>query len=136
MAPANRATRRPDVADADDAERLPGELGVHDLVASGPVALAGHAVDLDRALHARQHEHQRVLGHRLGVGAGRVDHGDAVPRGRVEVDGVEAHAVAPDDSHVGARVEDHVVATRARAEQDALRLPGQLDDGLRLLVRA
>src|SRR5262249_47694919 len=54
---------------------------------------------------------------------------------RVEVDRVQAHAVAAHDPEVRARAKDGVVATWTRAEENAFRLPRQLDHGLGLLVR-
>jgi hypothetical protein len=103
----------------------PANFGVHRVVARKPVARARPLVDLDGALGAHQHEHQRVLGHRLRVRAGRVHHRDAETRRRRDVDDVEAGAVAPHHPELLARGHERLGAQRLPAEQDALRVFGQ-----------
>src|SRR5438128_7188849 len=89
-----------DVADTDDAEGLAPQLRVADAGPRAPIALAGGLVDRERPLDAREHQHQRVLCHRLRVRAGGVHDGDSAARGRGNVDGVEAHAVTADHRQV------------------------------------
>ena len=82
---------RADPAQADNAERLAGQLrtlqtllfplaGVHAGVGRGQLARQG------------QHQAQRELGHGHGVGAGRVHHHNAAARGSLGVNVVHAHA--------------------------------------------
>ncbi len=59
--------------------------GVHELVRPSDVARHG------------EHERQRVLGHGDGIGTGSIHHCDALARGSIQINVVDAHAGAPDD---------------------------------------
>jgi hypothetical protein len=145
-----RELRHPaaDVADADDPEGLARELRVADTLArialGAPVPAARHPVDQERALDAREHQHERVLRHRLRVRARRVDHGHAESGGGGNVHRVEADPVPADDPEPPAGGHQARAAVRPDAEQDPLSLgrglrePGLglvfADDDARLLL--
>ena len=101
-----------DPTQADDAQRLVGQLGPHVLVA---VPLAFHQTLMRRGDIARQREHQgeRVLGRAERVARRRVHHHDAQPRGCLLVDVVGAHAGADD------RLQPPVTLERLRRDLDA-----------------
>src|SRR5262245_16224114 len=115
-----------DVADADDAQGLAAELGVArtDRV---PVACARGLVDRERALDAGEHQHQRVLGDRLRVGAGRVDDRDAEPGRGGNVDRVQSHAVPAHHLERAAGRHQALGAVGPDAKQDPLRVGRRLD---------
>ena len=128
-----------DVADADDPEGLARELRValaRARVALGaPVPAARHLVDQERALDAREHQHERVLRDRLRVRARRVDDGHAEPGGGGNVHRVEPHPVPADDPELLARGHQARAAVRPDAEQDPLRLDrGLREPGLGLVL--
>ena len=128
-----------DVADADDAERLATQLGVAAgavaaVTAGAPVTGPRPLVDGHDALRAREHQHQRVLGHGLRVRSGRMDDGDAEPRGRRDVDAVEADTMSPDDLEPLARLHEAGRGARAAPEEDALSLRRRLDRARRNAV--
>ena len=124
-----------DVPDAHDAERLAGELAVaHDALGS-PVTPAGRLVDQQGALHAGEHEHQRVLGHGLGVRAGGVDDRDSEPGRGGDVHRVQTDSVSADDLELRATRHQALGAARPEAEQDPRRLGGDPHEpGLGLIV--
>src|SRR5437879_4516306 len=126
----------PDVADADDAEGLTLELEDAQGPPFDPLALARRPVDRERLLRGHQHEHDRVLSHRVGVRARRVDDRDAEPRGGGQVDGVEPDAVAPDDLQLLAGGHQALAAVRPDAEQNALGGAGRRDHPVLGQVRA
>ena len=125
----------PDVADADDAERLAGELRVS-ATPRGPVAGPRRLVDEQRALHADEHQHQRVLGDGLRVRARPVDDGDPETRGGGNVDDVEAGAVAADHPHVRASNHQAFCTAWLRAQEDAVGVGGRLHEPRLVLVGA
>jgi hypothetical protein len=133
----------PDVADAHDAERLAVQLGVA-AAACGPVAGACGLVDEHRALHADEHQHERVLRHGLRVRARRVHDRHAEPCGRGDVHDVEPRPMAADDLELGQRHHEALRAGGTRAKQDPIRVGSEFreralvllggDDDARLLL--
>ena len=61
---------------------------------------AQRAVGLDNALRQREQHAERVLGDGIGVAAGLVDHQHAGRGAGVDIDGIEARAVAGDDQQI------------------------------------
>src|SRR5207237_7127554 len=122
------------VADADDAEGLAAELGVAG-PRRAPVARARRLVHGERALHTGQHQHQRVLGDGLRVGARGVDDRDAEARRRGNVDRVEPNPVPADHLERPAGGHQALGAPWPDAKKDPLRLGGHLDQaGLGLVL--
>ena len=83
--------RLADAAQADDAERLAGQLRAHVLVAV-PLALDQALIGRGDVAREGQHQRERVLGGAERVAGRRVHHHDAQPRGGVFVDVVGADA--------------------------------------------
>ena len=84
-----------DTAEAGDSQRLAAQFralqrflfpfaGMHQRI--GAAKMSSHG----------QHHAQRLFRHRHGIRSRRVHHGNALPRGRVQVDVVHAHARAAD----------------------------------------
>jgi hypothetical protein len=66
---ASAATRRADVAQADQTDRLAGDLAAGQVLAREAALGAQAAVALGDAVRDRQDQSQRVLGHRHGIAA-------------------------------------------------------------------
>ena len=91
---------RADVAAADHAQRLGGELDAQEL---GLLPLAGlrGAVGLRDLAGERHHQRERVLGGGDGIAEGRVHDDDALGGGGLDVDVVDADAGAADHLELG-----------------------------------
>jgi len=94
-----------DVADADQAAGLAADLGTHQGLAAEAAVPPQPAVVLGDALGEVEHQPQRVLGHRPGVGAGLVHDQHAGPGAGGYVDGVVAGADRRDAEQPGAAPE-------------------------------
>ena len=81
-----------DVADADQAEGLAADLAAHQVLAAVAAVPPQPAVVLGDALGEVEHQPQRVLGDRRGVGARLVHDEHAGPGAGGDVDGVVAGA--------------------------------------------
>ena len=79
---------------------LPLRFGAHQIVAVDVAVAAQRAVGLDDALRQRQQHAERVFGHRMRVAAGLVDDQHARFGAGLDIDGVEARAVAGDDQQM------------------------------------
>ena len=90
---------RADIAGADDAERLAGDLDAHEAVLL-PLAGLGRSVGLRDLPRQRQHQRDRVLGGGDRIAERRVHHDDALGRRRRDIDIVDADAGAADDLQV------------------------------------
>ena len=95
---------RADVAAADQAERLAGELDAHETVFL-PLAGLGGGGGLGDLAGQGEHHGDGVLGRGDGVAVRRVHHHDAAGGGGFDVDIVHADAGAADDFQVGGGVE-------------------------------
>ncbi len=84
-----------DPAEAEDAERLLGELDPAEARAL-PAALDERGVRLGDVAREREQQPDRVLGRRDDVRLGRVGDDDPLPGRRLDVDVVDADAGAPD----------------------------------------
>ena len=89
-----------DIAEPDDADGLALHLGAHQRVAVDIGVAPQRAVGLDDALRQRQQHAERMLGDRMGIAAGLVDHQHARRRAGIDIDGIKARAVAGDDQQV------------------------------------
>ena len=89
-----------DIADPDDADGLALRLVADQRVAVDIGLAPQRAVGLEDALRQRQQHAERVLGDRIGVAAGLIDDQHARRRAGIDIDGVEARAVAGDDQQV------------------------------------
>ena len=118
-----------DAAEADDAERLVGQLD-----ALPPAALPAPGdegrVGLGHVAGLGQQQRHRVLGGRHDVALRRVDDHHAAAGGRVDVDVVEADAGPADDEQVGAGGE-HLGGDRGGGADDQ---GVGADDGVEQLV--
>src|SRR3546814_636189 len=85
-----------DVAAADDAQRLAGELHAHEARLL-PFAGLGRAVGGGNLARQREHQRDGVLGGGDGVAVGRVHHDNSTSRGCRNVHVVDADAGAADD---------------------------------------
>ena len=89
-----------DGAVADEAEAHAGEFGRR-MTGLVPLALPHGMVLRGDAADGGEHQRQRVIGDRNGVGAGTVGHDDAAGDGRLHVDAVIADAEAGDHLELG-----------------------------------
>ena len=89
-----------DIAEPDDADGLALRLVADQRVAVDIALAPQRAVGLEDALRQRQQHAERVLGDGIGVAAGLIDDQHARRGAGVDVDGVEARAVAGDDQQV------------------------------------
>ena len=89
-----------DIAEPDDADGLALRLVADQRVAVDIALAPQRAVGLEDALRQRQQHAERMLGDRIGVAAGLIDHQHARRGAGVDIDGVEARAVAGDDQQV------------------------------------
>ena len=96
---------RADIAAADDAERLAGDLDAHEAVLL-PLAGLGGDIGLRDLARQRQHQRDRMLGGRDRIAERRVHHDDALGGRRRNVDIVDADAGAADHLEVLRLLED------------------------------
>src|SRR5262249_35111327 len=120
-AQAHAARRRvaADVAEADDAQRLAGDLDAHELLLLPLTALHAGVGAWDLA-GEREHEADGQLGRRGRVALRRVDDEDALRRGRLDVDVVDADAGAADDLQVARIGQGLGLDLRGRANAQAV----------------
>ena len=90
---------RADIAAADDAERLAGDLDAHEAVLL-PLAGLGRGVGLRDLARQREHQRDGVFGGGDRIAERRVHHDDAARRRRRDVDIVDADAGAADHLEV------------------------------------
>ncbi len=83
-----------DIADADNADGAALRLGADQRIAVDVAIATQRAVGLDDALRQRQQHAERVFGDRMRVAAGLVDHEHACLGAGLDIDGIEACAVA------------------------------------------
>ena len=86
-----------------------------------PALLASRAVELGDFFGAVEQQYQGVIGHFADAKVGQVTDHHAVPRGRVQVDGVHAHAV-PNDHFQLRRAGKHLFCVRLAAAQPHVRV--------------
>jgi hypothetical protein len=91
---------RTDIAEPDDADGLALHFRAHQGVAIHIRLPPQRAVGLDDTLRQRQQHPERVLGHRMRIAAGLVDHQHARRRAGLDIDGIIARAVARHDQQV------------------------------------
>jgi hypothetical protein len=113
--------RHADAAEADDTERLAGQLGARELAAV-PAAGVQRFVRLRDIARERQDQRQRVLGGAQRVAARCVHHHDAAPRGGRHVDVVDADAGADDGAQPARPVQHLGGQLRAASHDDPVRL--------------
>ena len=94
------ADDRADIAAADDAERLAGDLDAHEAVLL-PLAGLRRGVGLGQLAGHGEHHGDGVLGGGDRIAERRVHHDDAAPRGGGNIDIVDADAGAADDLEIG-----------------------------------
>ena len=124
-----------DAAQADDAERLVGELRAHEGLAV-PLALAELGIGFGHAPRQGEHQREGVLGRAERVARRRVHHHDAQPRGGFLVDVVGADA-GPGDRPQPLVSFQHVAADRHAAAADrAVELGQGLFQGVALQAGA
>ena len=96
---------RADIAAADHAQRLAGDLDAHEAVLL-PLAGLGRGVGLRNFTRQRQHQRDRVFGSRDRIAERRVHHDDALGGGGRNLDIVDADAGAADHLQPGGLVDD------------------------------
>ena len=87
---------RADIAAADDAERLAGDLDPHEAVLL-PFAGMGGGIGGRQLTGQCKHQRNRMFGRRDRIAERRVHHDDAFARGRRDIDIVDADAGTADD---------------------------------------
>ena len=107
----------PDAAEADEAERLPGELVAGEPRAV-PAALLERGVGLGNRAREAEQETERVLRCRDDGGLRRVRDDDSAPRGRVEIDVVDPHPGPADHLELRGLFDQAGVEVRAAADDD------------------
>ena len=121
---------RADIAAADDAERLAGDLDAHEAVLL-PLAGLGRGVGGGELAGDGEHQGDGMLGGGDRIAEGRVHHDDALRGRRRHVDIVDADAGAADDAELR-RGGEHLVADLGRrADGEAVIVA---DDGEELLL--
>ena len=116
----HRSDAAPDLTEAENAERLSRDLHTGGELARLLELTCAVAVlqDVER-LGAGEHQQHRVLGDRHAVAAAGIDHADAVTTAALQVDCIDAGAVACDDLEPRARG-DHCVAHHGEAGDHAV----------------
>ena len=107
----------PDAAEADEAERLPGELVAGEPRAV-PAAFLERGVGLRNRAREAEQETERVLRRRDDGGLRRVRDHDSAPRGRVEIDVVDPHPGPADHLELRRFLDQAGVEVRAAADDD------------------
>ncbi|MGY3426582.1 hypothetical protein ACVWZW_007086 [Bradyrhizobium sp. F1.13.4] len=118
---------RADVAAADDAEHLAGDLDTHEAVLL-PLAGLGRSVRLRNLARQRQHQGDSVLGSRDRIAERRVHHDDALGRGGGNLDVVDADAGAADHLEIGRLLEDLRGRLGRRADREAVVIADDLGE--------
>ena len=119
---------RADAAEAEDQHAAAAQLEGAGLALHPPQALAhpgGYRHDVARQA---QHQHQRMLGHRGGIGLGRDHQRNAAPGQRRHVDQVVADAMAADHTQPPGLGQQRVVDHGAANDQ-AVGLGQAVDEG-------
>ena len=111
----------PDAPQPDDAQRLAAQLAAHQRFLL-PLAAAGEGVGPGQVASQCQHHPQCVLGHRHGIGAGRVHDRDALLGGGFQVDVVDAYAGPPDDPQLLGVFQQLGVGMHRRADDEGVRI--------------
>ena len=118
------------VAETDHPECLAADLGADKLRAI-PLPALDRRICLRHPARKREQQRHRVLGGSHDVAARRVDHQDALARGSLDVDVVDADAGAADDTELATRLDDrrgdpclaaHDERVEVRNSPDQLRL--------------
>ena len=122
---------RADAPEADDAERVPGQLDALQLAAL-PAALAQRGVPLRHVAGDGEQQREGVLDGGDGVGQRRVDDDHPTRRRRLEVDVVDADPGAPDHRELRGGLDDALGDAGLAAHDDA----GHVGDGFDELVLA
>ena len=100
----------------DDADGLALHLVADQRIAIDVGLAPQRAVGLEDALRQRQQHAERVLGDRIGVAAGLIDDQHARRGAGVDVDGIEARAVAGDDQQVRRPLQQILVDMEMRCQ--------------------
>ena len=127
-----RRDDRADVAAADQAERLAGDLDPHEARLL-PLAGLGRGVGSRDLPGAGEHHGDGVLGGGDRVAEGRVHHHDALGRGGRDIDVVDADAGAADDAQVAGLVDQVGGHLGRRADGEAVVVADDLGE-LRLVL--
>ena len=117
---------RADVACADQAQHLAGDLHAHEAVLF-PLAGLGRGIRRGQLARQRQHQRDRVLRRGDRVAERRVHHDHAGRRGGGNIDIVDADAGATDDFEVLGRLDDVGGDLGRRADRDAVILVDDLE---------
>ena len=130
-----RAARHlpPDPPEAEDAERLAGDLDPGE-----PRAIPGAGLErgmrLRNVAHEREHECDRMLGRGVDRRLRGVRHDDPASRGCLDVDVVDADSGAPDDPESCRALDERRVERRRRADDDRVEVADDLREvGLAVL---
>ena len=120
---------RADIARADQAERLGGQLDAHEAVLL-PLARLGRGVGLGQLAGEREHQRDGMFGGGDRIAERRVHHHHALGGCRGDIDIVDADAGAADDLQIGRMVEDLFGDLGRAADGEAVILA---DDRLQLV---
>ena len=123
---------RPDIARADQPERLGGHLDPHEAVLL-PLAGLGRLVGLGQVAGEREHQRDGVLGGGDRVAERGVHHDHALGAGGGDIDVVDPDPGAADDLEVGRGVEDRLGHLGRAADREPVILAdhrGELVGGL------
>ncbi len=116
---ARSADDRADIAAADHAQRLAGDLDAHEAVLL-PLAGLGRGIGLRDFARQRQHQRDRVFGGGDRIAERRVHHDDALGGGRRDLDIVDADAGAADHLQARRRFDDLRGRLGGRADGEAV----------------
>jgi hypothetical protein len=123
-----RGDHATDATEADDAERLAGDLASGELAAQLPLARAHRAIAARHVAREREHERDRELGGGGRIAGGSVHHDHSARGGRIDVDVVHAHAGATDHLQARRRVEDRARHLGGRAHDECLHVVDARDE--------
>ncbi len=121
---------RADIAAADDAEHLAGDLDAHEAVLL-PLAGLRRSVGRRDLASERKHHRDRMFGRRDRIAEGRVHHDDAARRRGRNIDIVDADAGAADHLEAGRLLQDLGGHLGGRADGEAVIVA---DDGGELVL--
>ena len=110
-----------DSAQADDAQRLAGELGALQALLVPLAAARGLVGARDVAGHG-EHQAKGEFGDGYRAGAGSVHHHDATPCGDLDVNIVYADARAANDAHTSGGLDEGGVGLHGRAHDERIRI--------------